>query len=163
MTLFQHVSHILRLHRALSTVVAIGSSAVVTGVLVTGAFAQADPCIFPGICNLPIDLYAAVAISPSTRKFGMSWGAHTEKQAEDRALDICKKQGATDCENNDVTWTKNSCIAVATGKGNNSWGVDWDISRARAKAEALAACGGAKHQSCKIRQSECPSDSREQW
>jgi Domain of unknown function (DUF4189) len=102
------------------------------------------------------DKFLAIALSPSTMKTGTAWDYASLSEAERWAHSECASEGATDCRN--IMWSKNSCIAVATGKGNNSWGADWDVSRAGAQAKALAGCRGVKHQICEIQESACMGD-----
>src|SRR5450432_470222 len=106
----QRASRILRLDRALSMVVAISSSAIMMGALITGAFAQTDDvqrsrdqqtnaCNLVGNCNQPnrpgpnppayVHKFVAVAVSDSTLATGWSWKANSRASAERAALANC--------------------------------------------------------------------------
>jgi hypothetical protein len=177
MRLFQHTSRILRLDRALSMVVAISSSAIMAGVLVTGAFAQTDDpvqqgrdqqtsaCILVGNCNQPnsagggapayANKFAAIALSDSTLATGWSWNANSQAEAERLALASCAKH-ARDCKVQ--MWGENECLALATSEPDGSWGVDYDRNGAKAKAKALALCRNLGGQNCVVKADPCAHD-----
>src|SRR5450432_801002 len=136
MRIFQRASRILRLDRALSIVVAISSAAIMTGVLVTGAFAQTDDvqehrdrvrnsCILVGNCNQPDqnngrpaspepDVWGAIAVSPTISPPGYSYQWATEQAARNGALQNCLSKGGRNCKV--VVTFADICAALAVSK-----------------------------------------------
>jgi serine/threonine protein kinase, bacterial len=117
------------------------------------------PCT-PATAPTPksVDTYAAVAISPSSLDTGVSWGAASEAQAEQLAVQYCAKQSnAKDCKS--LEWTRDACLAIAvsrgTGHNDGTWGSAWNTNRSVAGAQAISACTTAKNKDCKIQESAC--------
>jgi hypothetical protein len=78
------------------------------------------------------DSYGAIAYSPSTGYYGVSWGYDTQGSAENRALYEC---GYDDCQ---VMWFRNAYGALAIGY--SSWGASWGSSASEAQASAVDLC-----------------------
>ncbi len=171
MRLFQDTSRISRV------VVAISSSAMMTGVLATGAFAQTDSvqqqqeqqrsaCILVGNCNQPgqnnngggpayVHKFAAVAVSDTTLATGWSWKANSRAEAERIALASCATR-ARDCHIQ--LWGEDECLALATSEPDGSWGADYDLNGARARAKAVAQCRSVGGQNCVVKADPCAHD-----
>ena len=130
-------------------------------VKVDPCFAQLNamrPCTPSTPNRQSTDTYAAIAISPTNLETGLSWGAGSQAQAEQIAMQYCAKQG----NNKDCTiiqWTRDACVAVAishgTGHNDGKWGVDWNANRSVAQKHAISYC---KNKDCKIQQSACSGD-----
>ena len=133
---------------------------------VPGRSVKVDPCFAQLNAMRPCtpsngrstDTYAAIALSPTNLETGMSWGAGSQAEAEQIAMQYCAKQGNNkDCEV--IQWTRDACIAVAishgTGHNDGKWGVDWNANRSVVRKHAISYC---KNKDCKIQQSACSSD-----
>jgi hypothetical protein len=101
------------------------------------------------------DVWAAVAVSPSTLHSGSSHGQNSEAEAKQLALKNCAS-GASDCEL--VNWGNNLCFALATSQPESIYGQDYDADRARAQTKALARCRLAGGKNCVAQASPCASD-----
>jgi hypothetical protein len=104
----------------------------------------------------PVDRYAAIAVSASTLKSGISWGWGSANQAIGIALNQCRQQGATDCKQQ--MWRVNSCLALATSLPETAWATDWGYSVGEARAKAMAGCRSLHGTQCAIQASACTSD-----
>lgn len=81
------------------------------------------------------DLYAAVAYSPKTGKWGYGCNYPTKEEAIARAKSEC---GAKDARTN---WCKNAWIALAiSDDSKGGWGSAWGETRAQAEAAARKEC-----------------------
>lgn len=81
--------------------------------------------------------FAAIAYSPTTAQWGISWGWSDVHKAQAKAVDLCKSR---DCKAS--VWVRNAYAALATGdSGKYGWarGNDLDevIANAIAKCEAV--------------------------
>jgi hypothetical protein len=89
------------------------------------------------------DCFAAIAYSPSTRKWGYSYDWSTRGAAERQAIAQCKAADARV-----VAWSQNAYCALALGK-EGSWGASYGATAAEARARALTRC--RKHTpDCKV-------------
>jgi hypothetical protein len=119
----------------LRTLVAITAIALVS--LVTPSDAQAQR-------------YGAIAYSPATGAHGWAYSHPSRRSAGRRALRGCR-QYAGDCRV--VVWTRNTCAALAIGRGNAA-GWAWNTSLRRAQRNALRQCR-ARAGGCVVRRWIC--------
>jgi serine/threonine-protein kinase len=81
------------------------------------------------------DLYAAIAYSPKTGKWGYGCNYKTKAEAIARAKSEC---GAKDARTN---WCKNAWIALAiSDDSKGGWGSAWGETREEAQAAARKEC-----------------------
>lgn len=80
------------------------------------------------------DLYAAIAFSFNTGKWGYSYNYGTRADAETVAIRNCK---ADDCQV--LVWATDACCALAVGD-NNKYGYGWNYDKDDAIARALREC-----------------------
>jgi uncharacterized protein DUF4189 len=83
------------------------------------------------------DVYAAIAYSPSTNRWGYGNGYPTKSQAIARARRECGRRDAK------TNWCRNAWIALAVsdqspGGWGSSWGETAEIARSKAVTECLA-------------------------
>ena len=93
--------------------------------------------LVPALQAAPGDVYAAVAYSPSTNRYGYGANYPTKAAAIARAKRECGK-GATA-----TNWCKNAWIALAVSdQSRGGWGSGWgntpDEARASARRQCLA-------------------------
>jgi serine/threonine-protein kinase len=98
------------------------------------------------------DNYGAIAFSPSTRSYGWSTDYNSRGEAEQVALEHCRKQ-AGDCVV--PIWFRSSCGALAVGP--NGYGSGWGLNRSQAEQKALESCGKHNSTNCSIRHWTCTS------
>jgi Domain of unknown function (DUF4189) len=176
MRISQHASRILRLDRALSMVIAISSSAVMTGVLITGAFAQTDDvqrsrdqqtnaCILVGNCNQSNqnnvrqpppkpDVWGAIAVSPAISPPGYSYQWKTEQAARNAALQNCSSKGGRNCKV--IVTFADICAALAVSQPEKVQIVGGPTGAANFAANnAMLKCQRAGGRSCTIAISFC--------
>ncbi len=84
------------------------------------------------------DLYAAIAYSPTTTKYGYSYNQPSRAAAENAARRFAKSPDARV-----VIWCKNAWCALARTNTGNGWGAAWGSSKATASNIALANCPGS--------------------
>ena len=79
--------------------------------------------------------YGVIAYSPTTQKWGVSWGKLSRSAASADAKAYC---AADDCA--PVAWTRGGCVAIATDKDGQS--VSWGLHTAKhgARSNAMRAC-----------------------
>jgi hypothetical protein len=82
------------------------------------------------------DRYAAYAYSPSDGKTGASWAWPTQADAENAAVNACKQDGGQQCRS--VVWGRNTCVALATGRG--TWGIGLGSTHNKARINAIYSC-----------------------
>ncbi len=108
--------------------------------------------------------YGAIALSPSTLKYGYSFRFASRGQAEEAALTYCysNKGNPRDCKV--VIWYYDACASLAikpnraTGDARDgAWGAHWSSSRASARKKALAACQSVAASGCKTELTTCVS------
>ena len=78
-------------------------------------------------------MYAAIAYSPATGKYGYSWNCDTRGEAEQRALNACKADDARI-----VCWVNNGFCALALGDDKSRWGVGWSWGDGASTAVRIA-------------------------
>lgn len=108
--------------------------------------------------------YGAIAVSPSTLKYGYSFRFATRRQAEEAALTYCfsNKGNPRDCKV--AVWYYDACASLAikpkSASGDardGAWGAHWSHSRASAGKKALAACQSVAASGCKTELTTCAS------
>lgn len=116
-------------------------------------------------------IWAAIAYSEGDARHGFFWGADKRPEAEQTALEHCKKAGGASCKivavyRNHRHWTDddgsgfpyNHCGALAVSKGRAggvlAWGAKSASTRKEAEELSLSACevGGSQ---CDIREWAC--------
>jgi hypothetical protein len=80
--------------------------------------------------------YAAIAYSPSTGKYGYSYGFPCLDQAEAAA-----RENAADCNAQVMVWTENEYLALAQNS-DGSYGYGYSSSRYLAQSMAMRNCPG---------------------
>ena len=81
------------------------------------------------------DVYAAIAYSPATNRWGYGQGYPTKSQAIARALRECGRRDAR------TNWCKNAWIALAVSNDSpGGWGSAWGETAAEARRAAIAEC-----------------------
>lgn len=80
--------------------------------------------------------YCAIAVSPSTHRYGHSRNHNSRAEAEAAALSYCNAWDARI-----ATWGYNGYLALALGSGT-SWGGAYASTESLARAKALANCPG---------------------
>ena len=81
------------------------------------------------------DRYAAIAYSPSTGKYGYSFGSGSRCCAEQTAMRHCPMEDARI-----VAWSRNSWCVLALGDEVGKYGWAWATSSGCAKSRALEEC-----------------------
>jgi uncharacterized protein DUF4189 len=81
------------------------------------------------------DLFAAIAYSPKTNKWGYGCNYHTKAEAIARAKSECGSKSAR------TNWCKNAWIALAlSDRLPGGWGSAWGTTREEAEAAARREC-----------------------
>jgi len=81
------------------------------------------------------DIYAAIAYSPKTDRWGYGCNYHTKAEAIARAKSEC---GSKDAQTN---WCKNAWISLAlSDRSKGGWGSAWGTTREEAEAAARREC-----------------------
>ncbi len=97
--------------------------------------------------------YGAIAVSPSTFKYGYSWGQSSQNEANAVAFRNC---GAQDCQI-ELTFY-NTCGALAmtrTPPPDGVWGTAWADSKEQTEQTALGYCAQGGHADCVLEASVC--------
>jgi serine/threonine-protein kinase len=81
------------------------------------------------------EYYGAIAYSPSNRAHGWSYDYSSRRDAEHRALVLCRRH-ADDCIV--PVWFRNACGALAVGA--DGYGSGWGASRKSAEGQAIQSC-----------------------
>ena len=81
------------------------------------------------------DLYAAIAYSPSTGKYGYAYGKGSRAAAENAARAYARAGDARI-----AIWCKNAWCALALSNPSGAWGAAWGNSKAEASNAALRNC-----------------------
>ena len=103
-------------------------------------------------------LYGAIAVETDSLIFGYVKDAASREDAEQGALEHCRKGrgSASGCEI--AVWGHNTCLALATSAGGasgNIWGYAWSDDVWVSKRDAVQACSKAGGRSCKVSVSFC--------
>ena len=112
--------------------------------------------IAPGGQQRIVVHYAAVAISSTGMAAGASHGQNSESSAEQFALQVCQKNGGTNCRI--LAWVENNCIGFAESFAEKSYGFYVAASRDESAAGALARCRSANGKNCVTITAPCASD-----
>ena len=106
----------------------------------------------------PAPKYAAVAISETTYRAGVSYGEPSSAQAEKDAVMSCaQNNGGSDCKS--IQWVSNACVGIAISRADSSYGFSSDKpTRIAAWTEALQQCRKAGGKSCSVAATPCASD-----
>jgi hypothetical protein len=99
--------------------------------------------------------FAAIAVSDSTLSWGDSWAATSQNQAEQMALDSCRKY-ASDCKV--AVWGEFRCLALAISAPDKAWGADYGMYPETSEAKALKKCEANGGKSCAIQAHPCSED-----
>ena len=110
----------------------------------------------PGGQQFIVVHYAAVAISPTTMTAGASHGQSSQSDAEQTALQNCRRNGATDCKV--LTWGENYCIGLAESYADKVYAFYVGSGRDESAAGALAQCQTAHGKNCVTATAPCASD-----
>jgi Domain of unknown function (DUF4189) len=94
--------------------------------------------------------FGAIAYSPSTGASGWSNKYDTQEEAENGALEECRKE-ASDCEIE--VWFDDNCGAIAAGDKEVSWGLG-NTAR-EAQLGALEKCRQGGDDNCEVKASVC--------
>ena len=100
------------------------------------------------------DRYGAIARDDTSGKSGMASNQLTQAQANEAALDMCRKKGALNCKI--AVPYFNGCAAIANGETVTGSGYANDNTQKGAEKRAINFCMEATHgQPCKIFYSAC--------
>ena len=162
-------------HGFLGRVLNFGSFILTIDVLIASSLAQNVPT--PGaenacVANLgylacmggtpgpqvgsPTAHWAAIAISPSVLTVGGAHGRESSDEAEQTALQNCRRNGAKDCKV--MTGGANQCVAMAVSYPDKSYGYDGGANRVAAASNALARCQNVGGKSCFLIVAPCGGD-----
>lgn len=81
------------------------------------------------------EFYGAIAYSPSNRAHGWAYDYPSRRDAERRALSLCRRH-AEDCIV--PVWFRNACGALAVGA--DGYGTGWGSNRKSAEGQAVQSC-----------------------
>jgi hypothetical protein len=88
---------------------------------------------------------------------GASHGQGSQRDAEQKALQTCQRNGGKDCEV--PYWARNACVALATtARVPGTYGAGLAVDRCRAAAAALAQCVSRGGKECAVRVTPCAGD-----
>jgi hypothetical protein len=122
-------------------------------------------CINSGVCDQAIqpgrpappplpDVWGALAISPSTLKWGASWNYHDEAAASQNALSRCRASGSGDCKL--AVTVADVCVSLATSPAQKVYSIGGPIGAANfADDAAVLKCKRAGGQACAVSTSFC--------
>jgi Domain of unknown function (DUF4189) len=100
--------------------------------------------------------WAAIAISPLSLTVGGAHGRGSESEAQETALQNCRRNGANDCKV--VTGGVNQCVAMAISYSDKSYGYDGGFNRVAAALNALSRCRKAGGKNCVLIVAPCGDD-----
>lgn len=106
----------------------------------------------------PPDKFAALAISETTYRAGVSYGEPSSAQAEKDAVMSCaQNNGGNDCKS--IQWVSNACVGIAISRADSTYGFSKDKpTRISAWNEALQQCRQAGGKSCSVMATPCSGD-----
>ena len=104
----------------------------------------------------PIYHWAAIAMSASVMTVGAAHGRASESEAEETAIQNCRRNGAKDCKV--LTGGANQCVALAISYSDKTWGYDSGVNRVTAASNALAQCRKFGGKNCVLIVSPCGDD-----
>jgi hypothetical protein len=101
-----------------------------------------------------VDVWGAIAASPTTLASGNAWNFASQQDAGARALKECAANGARDCKV--VAAVANVCVAYAASLPEKAYGVSGAVRTTKAaSSDALAQCQRAGGRSCVVDVSFC--------
>jgi hypothetical protein len=101
-----------------------------------------------------VDLWGAIALSPTTLFYGNTWNFGNRQDAGARALKECAANGARDCKI--VATVANDCVGYATSLPEKVYGVSGAARSIKAaNSDALAQCQRAGGRACGVDLSFC--------
>lgn len=100
--------------------------------------------------------YGAIAFSPSTTDYGRSWNWGSQAEAENSALDSCRRGPHLPQDCKVGVWMRDACGAIAVGN-NGRWGWAWNAQVQSARDAAVQSCGG--YGVCNVLTSVCTDGS----
>jgi hypothetical protein len=100
----------------------------------------------------PIYYWAAIAMSPTTMTVGAAHGRASESEAEETAIQNCRRNGARDCK---VMNRGTNCVAIAISYPEKAYGYDGRGNRVSAASIALTRCRNAGGKSCFLIATPC--------
>jgi len=109
-----------------------------------------------GGAQMVVAHFAAVAISPSSMTAGGAHGRNSLDDAEQTALQNCRRGGATDCRV--LTWGENSCVALASSYSDKKYGFSVGANRTTTAADAFGRCRSSSGKNCIVAVSPCAGD-----
>jgi hypothetical protein len=124
---------------------------------------ERNACINAGGCDLPVapgrpanpDMWTALAMSDTTKRYASSHGQYSKQAAMDLAVSNCRRTGSLDCKV--LLWAGNQCLALAGSRdGASGWDVDPD--RAQAGLKAMARCRSVGGKYCVVDTAPCAGD-----
>ncbi len=135
-----------------SKAVRLASMSACAGVLLAAAVLSARPAAAQG------NLWAAIAVSPSTLMSGGSHGQTSQADAERVALQFCQEGGHEDCKIVDLI--SGGCLALAEPATPvpNQYGNGSGTTREGAASIALAKCTKGGGKDCAVPIAQCSSD-----
>jgi hypothetical protein len=129
-----------------------------------GGDSAVDATIYEGCLNRcrnsqgpPAPVYfAALAVSESDMKAGTAHGQPSREAAEQLALQICRRNHGADCKI--ANSGSNLCFGLAMAAHHNVYAQDFDASRSRAAAKAMARCSATGVADCWVVSVPCSGD-----
>jgi hypothetical protein len=100
--------------------------------------------------------WAAIAISPLTLTVGGAHGRPSQFEAEQTAIQNCRRNGAKDCKV--MTGGANQCVALALSFSEKGYGYGPGANRVAAASSALAQCQKAGNKNCVLIVAPCGGD-----
>lgn len=103
--------------------------------------------------------YGAIAVSPSTLEYGISYRFATRQQAVDAALTYCHTNPSKPRDCKLSVWFYNQCGSLAlnpaSAKSPGHWGSAWAANQSLAAKKAVTACTQAAGTPCKAVKTFC--------
>jgi hypothetical protein len=99
--------------------------------------------------------WAAIAVSPTALAVGAAHGRSSASEADDAALQNCRRNGATDCKV--ITGGANQCLAIAISS-DKADGYGPGLNRVAAATKALSLCQQVGGKSCVLVATPCGDD-----
>jgi hypothetical protein len=100
--------------------------------------------------------WAALAISPTTMRAGGAHGRNSQDEAEQTAMQNCRRNGAKDCKI--LNWGRNFCVSLAVSYADKSLGYNAASDRNSAASGALEKCRAYHGKSCVVILAPCADD-----
>jgi hypothetical protein len=100
--------------------------------------------------------WAAIAISPLSLTVGGAHGRPSKDEAEQTAIQNCRRNGAKDCKV--ITGAANQCVAIAISYSDKWYGWDGGSNRVAAASSAVSRCQKAGGKNCVLIVAPCGGD-----